>query len=640
MDNRIKIVLIILIMQLVLVSAQDSDNPVVIDKETQIGNEINPKIDNEYIIGKDVKIEGRKVTVEEGGFIKIKHDDGTRTYDDFQEESIFIFNEKGEITEAHFKSGDSRNYQLGNVEFYVPRNSDVDFKDGRALIKIPKNSDIKNPKVIDQESSNDRIITYQIPVGETRNFKSSDTGTSYAVSTGNNNEGLRLNFDSYGTYFDNQQIVINKVAVRNLNNAKVYIDFRGTPNGMYRGAYVSLNREQGRIVLGSNMPGNDVSMMFFDGNSYGVYIEQNDHFVVKAIGSQQGSYVSIHNRLNKGKVPYMQTFNHFAINQDQKSSFFHQGNLHITKSGTVVGDFGSGGTGLCPVEIDSYRTAPDVITPVLKGGDVFVIGNDGGMGWGPDPRYVFGNSYGGKYPGLYHGVSNLVEYNAAPSHETLKRLFPHLTLNDRAGVTNNPKEMKKLIDILMSTPKETTDSLNRLTLLNSAGYAGMASPGHVRLNCGRGGISPGVARHEFGHIRDFVVGWNRNSEFNRDWYSVGGNRGPHTRNYGYSGAEDTSTFVEMVYRDSWHGGRGAGSRTFRSWEEALSSGYSYHKQIRGRVAVFVKYGFMTEAEGKRIFGLAGLPFDRSMINKYIQEGKVGSGYTGGRSGWGWNNWWN
>jgi len=91
----------------------------------------------------------------------------------------------------------------------------------------------------------------------------------------------------------------------------------------------------------------------------------------------------------------------------------------------------------------------------------------------------------------------------------------------------------------------------------------------------------------------------------------------------------------MVYRDNWRGGSGAGRSTFQSWEAALSPSYTYHKQIRGRVAVFVKYGFMTEAEGRRIFSLANLAFDRSMIDYYIQQGRTGTG----RSSYGSGGWW-
>jgi len=84
-------------------------------------------------------------------------------------DSEFIFKERpgkdNEIIEAHYRATKSGVYEIGNLEFYVPKNSRVDFKNSMIIVSVSSRSEIKEPRKINSDKETVKI-KYVVKAGE------------------------------------------------------------------------------------------------------------------------------------------------------------------------------------------------------------------------------------------------------------------------------------------------------------------------------------------------------------------------------------------------------------------------------------------------------------------------------------------
>jgi len=573
-----------------------------------------------------------KITFLDGGIVKIGDNVysrllGVKKGDENLEPQIYV-DENGLVKEAYFTMGDSGNVSLGNENIKLPKGAKVIYENGEVFITYPAGVEVSKPTRLDKDVA-----------GISKFYFTNENGEPWILGDYKFRGTLGVKDGKW--FFDNHgKIEVNGEVIEIINPEKVftYLDFEGKTNIGYDEAYLSLNKGKKSVAFGINKKGETPTFKFQSDSMFAPDVNaEGDFFVAKSYssGKAKPSFVFMENRQSQNKVTRIATLEGFVFNEDGGSLYYKPEAEEIFWSKKLMIEGVEASSNFVPFKLEAYKVTDGnierIYTDVDGDAHTVVMGNDGLVGIGPDAGWVAVklNPYGGKYPGFYKGASEWLSYYAPPTERSFER-FTGVNLVDLSGkVVSNPSELRKVMDILGSTPRESLHSLKKLTLSPNLVYgfwfigipvAGLASPGHVRLDVGRNGIvSPGVARHEIGHIRDFVVGGSGSKAFEAEWKQIKGSSSPHTYKYGYTGAEDTSTFVEMIYRDSWDNKNYKG--TFGSWNQGLSSTYSGHKTVRAKAALFVKYGFMTKDEGARIFGLAGLPSDEGSLTKYIQEGQ-------------------
>lgn len=516
----------------------------------------------------------------------------------------------GKIVEAYFSVGNDGKYVFGNEEIELVKDSKVVFKDGKVRISVPPKGKINVPKSTDGKD------------GESNFYFSMQDSSAIKLENGDDFFG-ELGYKK-GKWFFDKEIKIGKLEIKNPSNVETYILYDGNVHPEITSAYLSIDNKNGKITLGCNIDKRGPVVKFLEGNPFGVRIEKNDNFAMQALGNSQGSYISLQNREKEGKVPLVKTLNQWVMNYDNKGVYYHsvkQG-IFLRPKSVIITDFGEKfeGSSSTPLEITSFKTAEGKEVSISKYNNILGIGNENNIGYGPNPKFI--RTHVPDYyktqmnaPGLYTGFSNNLIYNYELTEKGFEK-FTGINLNDRYGMTKDPKNIRMLMDIFANIP---TDNFNKWGIENfevtsSWSWSGLADPEGTFYVDYRSGFNPGVIRHEMTHMHDFVS--EDEGNFERDWYAIGGHKGPHTYRYGYTGAEDTSTLGEMINKDSWSDGS-------MSWKEILSDSYKYNAKFRGRIAVFVKYNFISRAEATRLYGLAGLPADASdqMIEKYIREAK-------------------
>jgi len=598
-----------------------------IDEEKKIGKKISSRLNDDDIVANKfhmVKVMddetrmGTLIKLNSEGYINIRYQETNRGYKNFdysKDSPKFVFDLNGNLIEAEFIAGITRVYKFENSNVYVPEGGKVIFKNRKVEVEILKDSDIKAPGAINKDEPRTTPVLYKFAKGEIKKLKAND-GKSYEFSS---SEGLKIGFDSQGVYFENKDLKIDEILIKNPKSKKVYFDFKGEVNGDYHGVYVSLNKNNKKFVTGSNTNENGPSVIFGKENNYGIIIEKGDDFSVRAEGGDFSSYVSIQSRLDKKKSALIKTYNKFSMNKGKVSPYFNvkSGRVLIKVTGNILKDYNNKNAGSVEAEVECYKTIDGIITNAFKGKNIMVFGDDGRVGVGPNPEYIKVKSdsyqeYG--EPGLYRGVSHWLAYNEPPTTRTFKR-FTGVNINDGVGLSG--EKIRMLMDVFASIPRPALKNVKTLNIVNHwTLWAGLARPGEVNLHLNNGGVDPDTARHEITHVHDMVVGWSRNSKFDRQWNSIGGAEGPHTYNYGYTRHEDTSTFAEFIYKPlSW-------------WRSRLSPSYKYNKKYKGRIAVFVWNNFMTRDEAGRLLSSVGLNADDNTLKKLFKEAQESYGGIG------------
>ena len=542
-----------------------------------------------------------------GGTLTTNYKGDTRNYGnlDSQKRNEFIFDRSGNLKEAYFTPAQSGKYRLGNKEFSVPAGADVIYKDGVATITKYGGDKIEKPTKIDSitDPSEDIILAYQ-----------SDKG-GFTLENGDKFTGILKYRD--GFFFDSDA-KIGSLEIKNPEQVPTYLFYDGEPKDV-DAAYISMDKEKGKLTVGCNVDVKGPIVKLDEGNPFGVRIEKGDNFAMRPLGNSQGSYISIQNREKDGKVPYVETMNQWMMNQDGKSVYFNtnDGKLHLKTNGVLMNEFGESfaNSGSTPLEVHGFKTIDGKKMDISKYANVLGIGNMNNFGYGPDPKFIKThvlNYYKQKKaPGLFTGFSNSLAYNYDHTLRGLQK-FVGVPITDSVGVTKDPKNIQMLMDIFAGIPTKDFKKwgVNKFKIVGSGWWAGLADPSDKTfyINVNGGGFNPGVIRHELTHMHDFTFGYS--SSFNKEWRAIGGDAGPHTYSYGYTGAEDTSTFAEFTYRTD-------------PWKNWLSDSYKYSAKFRARIAVFTKYGFMSRSEASRLYSLGGLPSDSSdaALDKYIAARK-------------------
>jgi hypothetical protein len=350
-------------------------------------------------------------------------------------------------------------------------------------------------------------------------------------------------------------------------------------------------------------------------------MEARDFFSMQALGNTEGSFISIYNRERGGLVPQAQTLNQFLINDDGKAVWYNTDDKKLYMSVNNVftnNEYAAQKDSMStPLEIWSWNKIDGKTEYVSTYKSILGIGNKNNIGYGSNPRFIRTNvlEYYKKLgaPALYTGFSNRLEYN----YDISVRGFEKLTgvkIVDQAGSTNDPRVVQMLMDVLMAVPTTNLKKygISTIRLQTWGGFSGRCNSedGLIELNVGSGGLSPGVLKHEMMHAHDFGLG-DYGSVWRREWSAIGGDvRGTHTYSYGNQDMEDVSTFGEFIYDND------AGDNSWRGWLTG-SRATSY----KARLAVLVKYNFISQQEAARVYALAGLASDSDSLNKYIAAAK-------------------
>ncbi len=541
------------------------------------------------------------------GSINSRYNGESRKYGSFDSdfENKFTFNKSGKLLEARFKAGADGKYRLGDKEIDVPKGAIVEYKDGKITITGGEKRKLVAPlKASDSKDYEDTAIEWK-----------NDNG--FILANGEEFKGI-LKYKN-GFYFDSDARIGNYIEIKNPKGVPTYLDYEGIAKPEIQGAYISMNKEKGWITLGCNVNVRGPTISFLKGveNPYGVKMEARDFFSMQALGNSEGSFISLYNREKSGLVPQVQTLNQFLINDDGKAVWYNTddkklymsvSNVFADKEYEAQRDSMS-----TPVEIWSWNKINGKTEYVSQYKSILGIGNRNNLGYGSNPRFIRTNTL--EYyrrlgaPALYTGFSNRLEYN----YDISVRGFEKLTgvkIIDQVGETKDPRVVQMLLDMMMNVP---TNNLRRygisaIRLQNWGDFAGRSNSedGLIELNVGSGGLTPSILKHEMMHARDFGL-WDYGSAWRREWSAIGGDvGGTHTYDYGNQAYEDVSTFGEFTYSNN------AGDNSWRGWLTG-SRATSY----KARLAVLVKYNFISQQEAARIYSLAGLASDSDSLSKYI-----------------------
>jgi len=553
--------------------------------------------------------------------IKKEGEEKERVFDNVKEGGEFVLNDEGNLVEAKFTVEDSGRYKIDNFDFFVPKEGEVIFEDGKVSVtpkgKIGKGSELM-PRLVDKDGETNIDLMYVLSDTE-RIFDLN--GQRYGFKSP---RGFVLGFDKHGGYIKSKEFNFEGIIVRDNKGSselqKVYFDSKGKYNYDYEGSYLSINRNEGKVVIGRNKLKGEGPAFLFKDSEYFPDLEGEDDFisVQPFVVDEEPAFIHIEDRKREGKSTKLVTLNGVRFNQDKVSPYIDpkSGQVLLRRS-NLIDEF-PGSEGFVPFKATAYvyNLKDKKLKNIFGEGFHWLYGNDGLFvaSKKTDFAVVRGASYGGRYPGLYKGASEFLVYYKTPNKENFER-FTGVTVKDRVGVSS--KTLKMLMDVIGNVPAEMRGSLNTLILEGGRwSYSGLAEwDGTIHL--AGGGINPGTFLHELGHTRDFAV----TSRFNKEWGQVRGYSGPQAYWYSYKNSyEKISTFREMINRNSW--GSSTGNTYFSSWKSGLSNSYSHHKSIKARVALMYKYGFITEYEAGRVFGLGGLDFNAGEVSKYITEGKA------------------
>ncbi|MDP2926289.1 MAG: hypothetical protein Q8N99_07970 [Nanoarchaeota archaeon] len=513
-----------------------------------------------------------------------------------------VFDSAGEIIEAKFKTSQAGDYKFGNTKVPLPSNANIYYKQGKAHIGLLENTKISPTARLEPNKEGIQV-----------EYKTSENGV-LELFNGYKLKGATIIYDNDRLAFIGKNVEINGEIIAKDADVITYLDFNGETNKDYKGAYISMNKAKNKIVIGSNVNNPSPAVMFLQGSPYGINIENNDHFSLRAKGDIRGSYFLIEDRSKSGKSPYIETLNGWEINQDGGGFYYDTASdriyLRTAAKGSVIKSFGENfaNTGTVPMAIRSYKGDYNQKT-VIKD-KWLVISNSNEYGYGQNPNYIRINYYK-QYPKLFTGVSEFLFYNYALTKESFEKWSGiSLVIEDDAAKQwiSKPENVRFLYDVMESVPGQQMKMLKNIYLRDSFTWChAYAEPGEIHMSV-YDNLDADTMRHEMAHIVDFKDG---RGSFRREWNGKGLNSGPHTWSYGYTSMEDISTFLgTFAYGDD------------ETMREYLGKNNQYYKKWRARVIVAYDNYFFTKKRMQEIFSAAGLQFDENSLNKYRNMGDV------------------
>ncbi|MFA5856216.1 MAG: hypothetical protein WC867_02590 [Candidatus Pacearchaeota archaeon] len=596
-----------------------------IQEETSIGESIGLTSDkNDNIKVKNVKITrgesdtNTKITSLPGSSIKIKGDDGVEREYSLEKLDIksssgqtstkdgeIVLDKNGNIVEAIFTVGKTGKFKFGDDdEIELPKGTGVIFKNGVVQIALPAdNSKVPTPTKI--TGKGEQKITFE--------FSSRDPN-GLVLENKERFQGI-LKYSDSKFYFD-KDVNLGSLLIKNQNNVKTYLDFKGEVSTSYDSAYISMNREAGKIVIGQNGGIEGPSVMFNPDptNPYGVWVENDDHFAVKALGEPKSSYLAISKRDSTGLVPRGEMVGGVAINEDNAGIYTKDNGVYLKNNGRVITGLVNDGKGLTtiPIELAMYNYVDGKLVPISKEGNIAVISNRVEIGYGPNPDNIMGSAYYKDYPVITRKVSNRINYNYVEFSEKGFENYARipLTMDSYSRGKMTPDKFRMLIDIVDSATPNTMKNLKsegidvvRAVRGSAMGVIAWGGPGGIQIQYRN--LDPGTIRHEMVHAATLGKG----SRFWNEWESVGGGSIARTSSYGRTNEmEDAAEYGgEFIYKSP-------------DYTKTLLNG-KYGKYYRAKLAVLAKHDVISMNDYNLHMSYAGLETGPESINKYIGEAK-------------------
>lgn len=497
----------------------------------------------------------------------------------------------GKIVEEYFTVGKEGKYFFGNEEINLPQGSKVVFKDGVARIAIPAKGKISAPKSIDNKD------------GESSFYYSMQDNSLIPLLNGDGFYG-ELGYKK-GNWFFDKDVKIGSLEIKNPGNALTYIDFKGEINSNYDGAYISIDKTNGKIVIGNNGQKDGPAIKFLKDNSYGLLIQEKDHFSVKALADPEKSYLIIKDRTKEGLVPLGTSLGRIAINEDKASAEIIDGKLWLFPKETRITEFGDqAGTTTVPFELNPNKLVDGKSVLTSDKGFKFVFSNSRQMGYGVNPSDIKGEAYNAKYPLLKRRVSNQIYYNY-PSIESFQKVFgiPVKFRDDYSRQKMTEDKVLMLMDMANGLTPTSRKWLQEdgITVASRAGGGAIAWGWAGGIKVAADHLEPGTVRHEMSHAASL----GRGGSFDNGWYVVGGGKVAFTSNYGTTNAdEDLAEYGgEFLYKDT---------------RELLTTN-RYAKYYRAKLAYLTKTQVFTQQDFDLHMSRAGLETGPAAVDKYIRE---------------------
>lgn len=278
------------------------------NNEKPSSNEIGSKITNSNLNSGDfvvedsnkIEIKDNKVTIKSDQTIKIK---GNSYY--VKEGSIFTFNNKGELTDGtELTLTKDEKYLINGYKFKLSKDTKISFKDGKINIKVPDETKIEEPEIIENQETKFEFE------GENLKLPNNDLFQGKL--------GYETNKEGKGGFCFYNDAKIDSLNLKNSDNKKVNIDFKGEYSKDYENSYISIGEKT--LAIGKNSEGKGIDVEFTNGNKYfkGIIDKQLVSMQAgrdKEIGYKEGKgSIKITNR--NSEIPLVETKGDFEMKID------------------------------------------------------------------------------------------------------------------------------------------------------------------------------------------------------------------------------------------------------------------------------------------------------------------------------------
>lgn len=512
--------------------------------------------------------------------LKIRFKD--RTEVDFSKaEGNIILSEYGKVLEAEFEVKSSGPFVLGNFKLDLDAGSRVIFKKGELRIENPGKMISKGDVgLVDLNEGWDSGIDIKLSGRGVDFYGLDEVGLSELGYYMDSPKGVK--FEGFTIY----------------GEGRVYIDLenKGEPDLDFPGAYISVDPENSRFVIGSNKQGDSIAVMPDSNNPYELKHDvDTDYIAAKVIGGAEPSYVKFTGKASDGYTPEVKAVGNFIIDNNDLGFYVRNNQVYLDNDNSLLREFGmSGGRTASPIHVQFSKIEGGELKGLEDYGGFLVIGNDGAWGYGYDPEFTLGGRYLDapqnavlaqlvrRTPHFHFGVSNLLSYNYEMSKEMIEAKF-NVRISDRGGHLRDPANVRFLYDLMARIPRGS--QITQHIIL---------TPGtHVRGWAHTGGTISSTFNlltiaHEIGHQVGYRGG------FSSDWLAIRGSSVPHVRGYGATRGESVSTIYEAIfYSDDWWRGFAQGQIGFINTPQTSI-------RMAGKISVLAKHGHIHDYDAARI----------------------------------------
>ncbi|MFA5857423.1 MAG: hypothetical protein WC867_08735, partial [Candidatus Pacearchaeota archaeon] len=345
-----------------------------------------------------------------------------------------------------------------------------------------------------------------------------------------------------------------------------------------------------------------------------VWVENDDHFAVKALGEPKSSYLAISKRDSTGLVPRGEMVGGVAINEDNAGIYTQNNEFYKKTNGRVLTGLVADGKGTTtiPIELEVFNNVDGKLVPISKEGNKVVISNRVEIGYGPNPDNILGSSYDKDFPLLTRKVSNRINYNYVEYSEKGFEQYSKMELSMDGFYEGKmtPDRFRMLIDLVDELPDYARKSLNEIQLHRVATMGGSVAAawgGVGTIEIGGKYFSPDIIKHEATHSA--TLG---NSELINEWVPLfGGTRSrsvvaPVTGYGATNWKEDMAETGAFIYKSP-------------EYTKAYLSSEERGKYRRAKIALLAKHGVISTDLYNKHMANAGYETGPDSYEKYISE---------------------